>query len=238
MKADLHIHTKHPHGDFDPDQLAREIVGSGLDICALTDARAIHPSAFDTRARIFDLAETVGRRVVTLIGAEAGLEWEGLRYHVGLIFPRIFQDMDDIPRIPSEYVDLRTIEAIKAREEAVTILYHPTLVSRSELLYDDRTLSLMAENTIDGVEVKSVRVMRMKSVLTTEAQRMYDEVQKAGHRTNPLAAIGCSDATDISHLGSVFTQFSDNNGNSVHSLFEAIRTGQTKAVVPFEMFLQ
>lgn len=91
FSADTHIHTDPCHGDT-PENTARGIVNSGIDVFAITDHAASllkseEPAEryLKVKAEIRKLTKGTSRRILGLFGVEMSIVFGGIRHHVGYI---------------------------------------------------------------------------------------------------------------------------------------------------------
>lgn len=232
--ADIHMHTDYNvdeerwHG-MPPATLAEAIVQSPLDVVAITEHNRVHDRYFDVREEIARLTEGTGREILTILGMELTVTFEGNRYHVGYLYEETFE-RGNLPETPEATVNVRHLEQYRTFYPGVAIFEHPTWKAgcRSDM---ERVRALMESGLVDGAELINGAVLannngRGKGI-TGDAWRLFIEARKK----QQLAPIGSSDAHKPHHIGLAATAF---DADEPESLFRAIRKGSTRAVALHE----
>lgn len=248
--ADLHIHTDYDasiglrHGER-PDLMAAAVVDTPLDVVAVTEHNRVTQRYLDLQDEVERLSHGTGRRVDVLLGCEFSIHFQGHMYHAGFIFePNGFHG-GNLPAIPDKNCNLEELDQLKEEHPGVVLLFHPTWMDGRGNV-PGVTQDLMSSGLVDGVELLNGaffdsigrtqrgnhRSSQKKTVRNLEnadsALNMYFEAKnKLSPRGKKLAAIGNSDAHQASLVGSMATEFT---GSKVDDLFQAIRSGNTKAV--------
>lgn len=239
--ADLHIHTDHNpnngswHGDR-PENIARGIVESGIDVFAITEHNAVSDRYFQVLEEVERLMDGKGREILGLLGTEMTVTFERHNYHVGYVFEGPFNG--GLPETPPARSNLQDLEQYRDEYPGVAILNHPTWKDHKRANDSAITENLMQSGLVDGVEVLNGSILHngADDCITKSALEMYARIRKTnGHRF--LAAMACSDAhVGLGHMdrgsrenlvGVVATEFTR---GSIEEIFDAIRSAETVAL--------
>lgn len=202
--ADLHIHTRHSDGWWEPEALALASLERGLSAIAITD--------HDGCAAGFEIADLCARRGLALEvipGSEISAREAGRDVHViGLGLER------DVPPWMSV---AQTVEAILS-QGGIPLLPHPKEPGRGQPTFDQ----ILALETPVAVEVFNAGVEDLERLslrggspdLNEMARRFYE-----AHQDRLLGAVGGTDA----HFRTVGRGLTAYDGN----LLDAIRERRT-----------
>jgi len=234
FKADLHLHT-----DFDPDTgrwhganpevMATSVVMSGIDIAAVTQHNKIDSRNLEFRDQVSELSRVVHRDISSLLGVEFTIEVDGNKCHVGYLYEKPIDSfhLGNLPPLYGTYFDYKTWEEYRHEYPGVAILNHPFIPTNGHGINPDKSMELVQNGAVDGVEIINGAVLDRRARLSTitDTMRFFKKIADQGIHIAPIAA---SDAHEPLVVGKVVTTFS---GNTHGDFFDAIRKKQTKAKV-------
>jgi hypothetical protein len=226
-----HVHTDNLHGQWigmKPDEVARAVVDSPLDVIAVTNQIHITTDAFDVRAEIEKLMDHQDqqRSITTLLGVEGVMRENHCNFHVGFIFPDVFKRCS-LPASPPRRMTIHDVQEYKESYNALTVMNHPSSGVDRDNNRGEVLRNLLYTGLFDGMEIGYANQLlgndrhRNRVDVPLEAS-IFLETRE---RIRGLAPIGGSDANKPEMLTRIATTVDVDNPRG---LFSAIREGKSR----------